>query len=75
LAHRIDPEDDLSAEETNMFRQTHFALAAVVFLTASTIAARGFAQKQSPPRPVDKQVLGEDEVKQLLLLMDTDRGT
>ncbi len=32
-----------------------------------------FAQKSSAPKPQDKVALGEEEVKQLLLLMDTDK--
>jgi hypothetical protein len=32
------------------------------------------AQKASVPKPQDKVALGEDEVKQLLLLMDTDKN-
>ena len=32
------------------------------------------AQKAATPKPQDKLVLGEAEVKQLLLLMDTDKN-
>jgi CRISPR/Cas system-associated endonuclease Cas3-HD len=32
------------------------------------------AQKAAAPKPQDKLALGEDEVKQLLLLMDTDKN-
>jgi uncharacterized membrane protein len=32
-----------------------------------------FAQKAAVPKPQDTLALGEDEVKQLLLLMDTDK--
>jgi hypothetical protein len=32
------------------------------------------AQKQATPKPQDKLALGEAEVKQLLLLMDTDKN-
>jgi hypothetical protein len=33
----------------------------------------GVAQKASTPKPQDKVALGEDEVKQLLLLIDTEK--
>jgi hypothetical protein len=39
--------------------------------TAATPLAR---QKESVPKPQDKVALGEDDVKQLLLLMDTDKN-
>jgi hypothetical protein len=32
------------------------------------------AQKASAPKPQDSVALGEDEVKKLLLLMDTDKN-
>jgi EF hand len=32
------------------------------------------AQKQAVPKPQDRLALGEDEVKQLLLLMDTNKN-
>ena len=57
-----------------MLRRMMFALTVAVFLTTWTTAANGFAQKQPIPKPVDKQALGEEEVKQLLLLMDTDKS-
>ena len=34
---------------------------------------RALAQKTAVPKPQDKLALGEDEVKQLLLLMDTNK--
>jgi hypothetical protein len=37
------------------------------------IAGASFAQKAAAPKPQDKLALGEDEVKQLLLLIDTDK--
>jgi hypothetical protein len=47
----------------------------VVILTlvaAATILGTAAAQKASVPKPQDKLAMGEDEVKQLLLLMNTD---
>jgi hypothetical protein len=37
------------------------------------IVGDSFAQKAAAPKPHDKLALGEDEVKQLLLLIDTDK--
>ena len=37
------------------------------------MAGLAIAQK-TPPRPPDKVAIGENEVKQLLLLMDTDKS-
>lgn len=49
----------------------------MVIVVASVLVAGGSmlgtaAQKDSVPKPQNKLALGEDEVKQLLLLMDTD---
>jgi hypothetical protein len=47
----------------------------VVILTlvaAATILGTAAAQKASVPKPQDKLAMGEGEVKQLLLLMNTD---
>lgn len=49
-----------------------------VLMVASALVAGGSmlgtaaAQKDSAPKPQNKLALGEDQVKQLLLLMDTD---
>ena len=40
---------------------------------ATVMAGLAIAQK-APPRPQDKVAIGENEVKQLLLLMDTDKS-
>jgi hypothetical protein len=46
----------------------------VAMLAASGVMLRtGVAQKASTPKPQDKLALGEDEVKQLLLLIDTEK--
>ena len=46
---------------------------AVLFL-ATALAGIAIAQKTTPKKPPDKIALGLDEVKQLLLLMDTDKN-
>ena len=48
----------------------------VLGVLVATLAMLGtlVAQKQAVPKPQDKLALGEPEVKQLLLLMDTDKN-
>jgi hypothetical protein len=53
---------------------TNIALALAVLLATATIQGPAIAQKAAVPKPQDKLVLGEVEVKQLLLLMDTDQS-
>jgi hypothetical protein len=58
-------------------RRTNIAL--IILVIAVLIATwalprTAVAQRQSVPKPQDKLALGEDEVKQLLLLMDTDKN-
>jgi hypothetical protein len=50
------------------------AATVVLALTMATIGMAALKQKQATPRKTDVLVLGEDEVKQLLLLMDTDKN-
>ncbi len=60
-----------------MLSRTHIVwIVVIVALLAvyGTVLATAFAQKASVPKPQDKLALGEDEVKQLLLLMDTDKN-
>jgi hypothetical protein len=60
-----------------MLRRTNFAwfIAALsVLLVIWAVLGIALAQKQSVPKPHDKLALGEPEVKQLLLLMDTDKN-
>ena len=45
---------------------------AILSLTGAMLRA-GVAQKASTPKPQDKVALGEDVVKQLLLLIDTEK--
>jgi 5S rRNA maturation endonuclease (ribonuclease M5) len=49
-------------------------LAVATFVTVGAIVEATFAQRASVPKPQDKLALGEDEVKQLLLLMDADKN-
>jgi hypothetical protein len=50
----------------------------VVFLAMFALAGatlrRGAAQKAAVPKPQDKLVIGDEEVRQLLLLIDTDKS-
>jgi Ca2+-binding EF-hand superfamily protein len=48
-----------------------WTLALAVFLASLTAT---FAQRASTPKAQDKYALGEADVKQLLLLMDTDKN-
>jgi hypothetical protein len=45
-----------------------------VFLAAVTFLGTAAAQKASVPKTQDRLTLGEENVKQLLLLMDTDKN-
>jgi hypothetical protein len=51
-----------------------FIAALSVLVVTWAMLGMALAQKQSVPKPQDKLALGEPEVKQLLLLMDTDRS-
>lgn len=60
-----------------MLRRTNIAwLVLVMAVLVATWAMLGTvdAQKAATPKPQDKLALGEDEVKQLLFLMDTDKN-
>jgi hypothetical protein len=57
--------------------RTHNVWVIVVFavLVATQLSSgTANAQKQSVPKPQDRLALGENEVKQLLLLMDTSKN-
>jgi len=60
-----------------MQKRTNIALVilvlAVLVATGATLGT-AVAQRASVPKPQDKLALGEPEVKQLLLLMDTDKN-
>jgi hypothetical protein len=45
-----------------------------LFLVMFSLGMAALAQKAAAPRKADTVALGEDEVKQLLLLMDTDKN-
>jgi hypothetical protein len=70
-----DYETELSAQEASMLRRTNIIRAIVVIavLVATwAILGTAVAQKAAVPKPQDKLALGENEIKQLLLLIDTD---
>jgi hypothetical protein len=52
--------------------RTAWAIGVLILVTLLSGIAIG--QKTTPPKPPDKLAIGEDEVKQLLLLMDTDKN-
>jgi EF hand len=55
--------------------RTHNVWMILVFVLAmQVLSGTASAQKQAVPRPQDKLALGENEVKQLLLLMDTSQN-
>src|ERR1700736_375946 len=57
---------------TNIVR----AMVAIAMLVATwAILGTAVAQRAAVPKPQDKLALGEPEVKQLLLLMDTDKNS
>jgi hypothetical protein len=58
-------------------RQKHLwviLVAALLFAAGPTIGTAIAGQRAAVPKPQDKLALGEPEVKQLLLLMDTDQN-
>ena len=61
-----------------MTRQTSIfvliALSAGLLATAATSETAAAQTTASVPKPQDKLAIGENEVKQLLLLMDTDKN-
>ena len=60
-----------------MFRRTKIALVIVVvamLATTSGMVGTAVAQKAAVPKPQDKFSIAEDEAKQLLLLIDTDKN-
>jgi Ca2+-binding EF-hand superfamily protein len=46
----------------------------VALLSAATLVGTGLAQKQATPKQPTKDSVAEENVKQLLLLMDTDKN-
>jgi Ca2+-binding EF-hand superfamily protein len=56
----------------NVSKKDNFLFMVIVVMFAVVALAAG--QKASTPKAQDKVALGQDEVKQLLLLMDTDKN-
>jgi Ca2+-binding EF-hand superfamily protein len=54
-------------------RHTYLYLVALLTITAPAFIGLATAQKMASPKP-DRIALGEQEVEQLLLLMDTDQN-
>ena len=62
--------------EPNMLKQRNMVFAVLVVATLFAIGATpgsAFAQKAAVPKPQDTLALGEEQAKQLLLLMDGDK--
>jgi hypothetical protein len=60
-----------------MFKQANVVkvtLALAILVASSAVLETTVAQKASVPRAQDKLALGENQIKQLLLLMDTDKN-
>lgn len=60
-----------------MLTRTHIArviVAIAVLVLTWVLLGNAVAQRQAVPKAQDKLALGEPEVKQLLLLMDTDKS-
>ena len=60
-----------------MLKHKNIVFAVLVVATLFAIGATPgsvFAQNPTVPKPQDKVALGEEQVKQLLLLMDTDKN-
>jgi Ca2+-binding EF-hand superfamily protein len=53
---------------------TSVIMVIAVFIATLAMLGTVVAQKAAVPKPQDKLTLGEEEVKQLLLLMDTDKN-
>ena len=62
--------------ESIMLRRTNrvwIIVVITVLVATGSMLGHAAAQKASVPKPQDRLALGEDDVKQLLLLMDTDK--
>jgi Ca2+-binding EF-hand superfamily protein len=57
--------------KSNSLRAT---LALAALLSGGTFAGSAYGQKADVPKTQDKVAIGEDEVKQLLILMDADKN-
>ena len=56
----------------NLSSRRNLIVAVLVLLVTITVLGTAAAQKSSVPKSQDRLALGEQNVKQLLLLMDTD---
>lgn len=56
------------------FRWGKFAIVIVAIVAAITFLSTAAAQKANVPRAQDRLAMGEENVKQLLLLMDSDKN-
>jgi Ca2+-binding EF-hand superfamily protein len=57
-----------------MLKRSNIVIAVIAVLLATcTAPGTAVAQKDSAPKPQDKLALGENEAKQLLLLIDADK--
>jgi hypothetical protein len=57
-----------------MSKQIKVVLTIAALAAISAISGNGAEQGQTLPKPPDKQTVRADQVKQLLLLMDTDKN-
>jgi Ca2+-binding EF-hand superfamily protein len=64
----------IAKRRANMLKRMNLVLVVTLLASPLVLVGSAFAQKQPVPKPADKQALAEDEVKQLLLLMDTDKN-
>jgi len=46
----------------------------IVLVASGPIVRTAFTRQDVPPKPADKLTLGQDEVRQLLLLIDPDKN-
>jgi hypothetical protein len=58
----------------NLSSKRKLIISVLVLLLTITVLGTATAQKSSVPKPQDQLALGEQYVKQLLLLMDTDHN-
>jgi hypothetical protein len=58
----------------NRTNKVRLIIGTTVLLAAVTFLGTAAAQKASAPKPQDRLTLGEEHVKQLLLLMDADKN-
>ena len=57
-----------------MLKRMNLVLAMAVCVTLGAAFGTAVSQKQNVPKTPDKLVIGQEQVRQLLLLMDTDKN-